>query len=151
MRISLLASGRTGASAITAKSVSLKDVTTAVSSAVDGDTVVIPGGTATWTSGLAINKAITLQGNGIGNTIIKDGLTTATPLITFTLVFGKPSRLTGIEFQEGASTALNAVLGFVGQNQLNGQTMRINHCNSMAWHVYCYFTVIIFYDVSKWI
>ena len=61
VRISLLASGRTGASAITAKSVSLKDVTSAVSSAVDGDMVVIPGGTATWTSGLAINKAITLQ------------------------------------------------------------------------------------------
>jgi len=65
VRISLLASGRTGASVITAKSVSLKDVTSAVSSAVDGDMVVIPGGTATWTSGLAINKAITLRGSGI--------------------------------------------------------------------------------------
>ena len=65
--ISLIAAARAraGASIITAKSVSLKDVTSAVSSAVDGDMVVIPGGTATWTSGLAINKAITLRGSGI--------------------------------------------------------------------------------------
>ena len=67
--------GRVEATTITAGSPSRIDVITAVSSAVNGDTVIIPAGTSTWTSGLTINKAITLQGNGIGNTIIKDGLT----------------------------------------------------------------------------
>src|SRR5438045_2334012 len=64
----------TSPSTITAASPSLANVATAISSAADGDTVVIPSGTATWTSGLAIKKAITLQGKGIGSTIIKDGI-----------------------------------------------------------------------------
>src|SRR5437763_11310189 len=105
--ISLLArveAATTSPSTITAASPSLSNVATAVSSARDGDTVVIPAGTATWTSGLSIQKAITLQGNGIGNTIIKDGITNVNiKLLSFTLVSGKPSRLTGIEFQNGGA------------------------------------------------
>src|SRR5947209_4817881 len=88
--------GRIEAPTLTEGSQSLIDVHTAVSSAVDDDTVIIPAGTATWTNGLAINKAITLQGNGIGNTIIKDGMTSNTlGLLGCTLVSGKPTRMTG--------------------------------------------------------
>ncbi len=36
----------------------------------DGDTVVVPSGTATWSSTLSINNAITLQGSGTNSTII---------------------------------------------------------------------------------
>ena len=89
---------------INARSVSLKDVTSALASAADGDTVIIPAGIATWTGGLTITKAITLQGSGIGNTIIKDAIRDNTKrLVHFTLVPGKASRLTGIEFQDGGS------------------------------------------------
>src|SRR5205814_4168047 len=103
------------------------NVATAVSSAQDGDTVLIPAGTATWTSGLAIKKAITLQGKGIGSTIIKDGIQNSnTKLISFTLVSGRASRLTGIEFQNGgAGKHQNGAIGFAnaaGVNPLNGQT-----------------------------
>ena len=44
-----------------------------------------------------ITKAITLQGAGVGVTIVKD----AGGLIHWTLVAGQLSRMTGIEFQDG--------------------------------------------------
>lgn len=53
----------TGAT-ITAASSSRADVGTAYSSCVDGDVLLIPSGTSTWTSALAVNKAITIQGSG---------------------------------------------------------------------------------------
>lgn len=52
----------TQAATVTAKSASLTDVSSAVASACDGDTVIVPEGTATWTSMLTITKGITLQG-----------------------------------------------------------------------------------------
>ena len=44
---------------IEAKSVSLGDVESAIGSAHEGDTVIVPGGTASWTSTLVITKRIT--------------------------------------------------------------------------------------------
>ena len=47
-------------------------VNNAVSAASDGDTIVCPSGTWSWTSSVTIsNKNITLQGGGIDKTIIK--------------------------------------------------------------------------------
>ena len=40
--------------------------------AQNGDTITIPASTFTWLTGITITKAITLQGAGIGATIIKD-------------------------------------------------------------------------------
>ena len=66
---------------INARSLSLTDVRTAIASAADGDTVILPAGTAVWHSTLTIAKGITLQGqtttdstNGtaVDNTIIQD-------------------------------------------------------------------------------
>src|SRR5438552_4769315 len=56
------ASGAAQAKSITALSPSLFDVTKAIGSAVDGDTVIVPAGTAAWTTRLVITKAITLVG-----------------------------------------------------------------------------------------
>src|SRR5256885_6888774 len=56
------ASGAAQAKSITALSPSLFDVNKAIGSAVDGDTVIIPAGTAAWPSTLNISKAITLKG-----------------------------------------------------------------------------------------
>ena len=128
--VCLIAPARAEASVINARSVSLKDVTLAVASAADGDTVMIPAGIATWTGRLTINKAITLQASGIGNTIIRDAIQDSSlRLIHFTLVAGRASRLSGIEFQDGGmAIPSHGFLGVLGQNQLNGQTMRIDHC-----------------------
>src|SRR5437870_387650 len=56
------ASGALQAKTIDALSPSFFDVNKAIGSAVDGDTVIIPAGTATWSSTLAITNAITLMG-----------------------------------------------------------------------------------------
>src|SRR5262245_23526008 len=64
--------GQIEAATINAKSGSLVDVSSAVASAKDGDTVTVPAGTAIWTSTLNIAKNITLQGAGVASTIIID-------------------------------------------------------------------------------
>ena len=56
------ASGAAQAKSITALTPSFFDVNKAIGSAVDGDTVIIPAGTAAWSSTLNISKAITLKG-----------------------------------------------------------------------------------------
>ena len=50
---------------IEAASPSYADVNAAVTAAVNGDTVVVPSGSATWSSRLSITKAITLKAGGV--------------------------------------------------------------------------------------
>src|SRR5438045_6086587 len=78
-------SGAVQAKTVTALTPSLFDVNKAIGSAVDGDTVIIPAGKATWTSQLVITKAITLMGNtttdsvagtAVDNTVIQDNRAT---------------------------------------------------------------------------
>src|SRR6266576_6508282 len=40
--------------------------------ALNGDTITLPSGTFTWTTRVAISKAISLQGAGVGSTVVKD-------------------------------------------------------------------------------
>ena len=49
----------------------------------------------------AISKAIILQGAGVGQTIVRDAVQSG-QLLNFCWSPGLPSRLTGIEFQDGA-------------------------------------------------
>lgn len=83
---------------ITAASPSYSDVNAAVNQASNGDTVIIPAGTATWSTAFSTSKAITLQGAG---TTSGSNLTQ----INLSLSFGfnvtgvnRPFRLTGIYF-----------------------------------------------------
>jgi hypothetical protein len=55
---------------IKAASASRADVGTAVSAAKDGDTVIIPAGSATWDATLNVTKNISLIGAGEGQTVI---------------------------------------------------------------------------------
>jgi hypothetical protein len=58
------------ANTITAASCNTGDVQSAINSAAEGDTVNIPAGTCTWTSGVTISgKGIILQGAGSGRII----------------------------------------------------------------------------------
>jgi hypothetical protein len=79
---------------ITAASPAQHDVAAAVASANDGDTVQIPAGGSTWTSGLTITKAITLRGQGVSNTFLRrhGGLLILQPANNL------PIRVTGIYF-----------------------------------------------------
>src|SRR5262249_52606397 len=103
------------AATITAASVSLVDVSTAVASAVDGDTVIVPSGTATWTSRLVIANAITLigqtttdsvAGTAVDNTIIISKLVAPfTPLLALDTSAGKAYRVSGITFKDAQTVS----------------------------------------------
>jgi hypothetical protein len=57
---------------INVASCSYSDVSTAVNSAQSGDTVLVPAGSCTWGSRLAITKSVYIIGAGIGQTIINN-------------------------------------------------------------------------------
>jgi len=78
---------------------------------------------------VTISKAITIQGTGIGSTIIKDDVQNFVALISFTLRPSLLSRLTGIEFQDGGRNVYNNVPGYIhidGSNT-NGSQFRLDH------------------------
>lgn len=114
-----------------ASSTSRADVATAIGLASNGDTVTIPAGTSDWTTTLSITKAITLQGAGVGQTIITDGVGASYGLylLEFHLVANLPSRMTAIEFAGGTNTTVNNAnrLLFSGTN-IDSRTMRVDHC-----------------------
>jgi hypothetical protein len=108
-----------------------EDVQDAIDEAEDGDTVLVPADTCTWTT-LAyqtpavriFEKAITLQGAGIGQTTIIDGTGTDwynESLIRVDGVQGKPFRITGFTFSEINRPAPVLVYG-------DCKDFRIDHC-----------------------
>jgi hypothetical protein len=113
-----------------ATSVAEPDVEAAKLLAANGDTVVIPAGTATWTSQFNVTQGITLQGAGVGRTVIKDAVQTGR-LLVVTLAPDQTTRVTGIEFQDGGriNTARgpSGLMNFTGSN-LDGRRLRIDHC-----------------------
>jgi hypothetical protein len=91
-------SGIARAATYTAGSCNTSDVQTAINSASAGDTVIIPGGTCTWTSGVAISgKGIYVQGQGGGRIVaysssnIAIGTGSKTLSVASTLVASPPS------------------------------------------------------------
>ncbi|HET6888753.1 MAG TPA: VCBS domain-containing protein, partial [Candidatus Udaeobacter sp.] len=92
----------------------------------NGDTITVPAGTFTWANRVSITKAITLQGAGVGSTIIKDAVQSG-PLLEVTLAAGRLTRITGIEFQNGGRTSTQiGILRVFGSNT-NGSTFRWDH------------------------
>jgi hypothetical protein len=126
---------------IKASSPSLKDVQTAISSAVNGDTVIVPAGTAAWTSTLVISKGITLigqtttdsvAGTAVDKTIIQDNVVRVSgsggnPIIRVDSVLGQKYDISGLTFQSGSSTIENTN----GAIRLNGNShsLRLHHCH----------------------
>ncbi len=123
--------GSAQAGVINVPSVSFADVNSAVALAADGDTVVIPAGTAIWASTLNVTKAITLQGAGIGGTIVQDNAPNPTSqsaiLIDVTLVPGKTTRITGLEFRGLRTAGGSSVIELNGINN-DGSRARVDHC-----------------------
>jgi hypothetical protein len=131
--------GHARAATINANSPSFADVRAAVASASDGDTVIVPAGTATWTSTLTITAGITLMGQtttdpvnktAADNTIILENVTRDgggnAPLIVLNTTLGKTYRLSGLTFREGSTQgASNGMIQLHG----NSQAVRLDHCH----------------------
>ncbi len=112
------------AATIAAASCSLSDVSNSVNAAASGDVVAVPAGSCTWTATLTITKSITLQGSGIGQTVITDSVANS-PLINWTLTDTGLSRITGFEFL----TSSSATKDWRGQMAIQGtsRTFRFDH------------------------
>jgi FG-GAP-like repeat len=98
--------------------------------AQDGDTITLPAGIFTWRTRVTISKAITLQGAGVGSTIVRDAVQSG-QLIHWSLVAGFTSRLTGMEFQDGGriheAFAPGGILHVDGSNT-NDSKFRMDNC-----------------------
>lgn len=103
------------ANTISAASCNSNDVQSAINSAAEGDTVLIPSGACTWTSGVTISgKGIILQGSGSGRVIaIDDGSTS--------LTIGTGSETT---------TIANYSPGFTSASISNGETLTLIASNN---------------------
>jgi hypothetical protein len=103
------------AATITAADCSSSAVQTAVNSASDGDTVLIPNGSCTWTTGISTTKQIWIRaqnytavsgGSGSRNVTITNN--SSSPLFNLTSGNSYHVRISGIRFNEG-SGMVNAV------------------------------------------
>jgi hypothetical protein len=83
------------------------------SSCHDGDTITVPSGTFSWTSTLAITKAIIIQGNtttnvvtgtAVDNTIIQDNIVRSSGNGLIHLSGSGGHRITGLSFVQGLTT-----------------------------------------------
>jgi hypothetical protein len=114
---------------INATGVTRTEVSNAITSASDGDTVVVPAGSANWATPITITKFITLQGAGIGQTVITN---TAADNFTYVLIFNPTTpatngilRLTGFTIDGSNSSGVNVINSNVSVKLTK---LRIDHC-----------------------
>lgn len=100
---------------------------------VDGDTIQCPTGSAYWTGTLTTTKAITIQGAGIGQSIIYDANPGRFGLAQMQTVSGKLYRWSGFEFRPDGT---NGGINFNGLLQMTGYShgCRIDHCQFTLVH-----------------
>jgi hypothetical protein len=134
--ILLINTSKAEATTINAVSLAFSDVSAAVAQANNGDTVVIPAGTAGWTSTLSIAKAITLQGANVNATddltVIKDNVPADNNgnryIVRATGLGSGAFRITGITFKIG-TVMTQAFSGSVLVGTSPPATARIDHCH----------------------
>ncbi|MCO6434648.1 hypothetical protein [Nitrosomonas nitrosa] len=110
---------------IKAASCSQSDVQRAIDSARDGDLVLVPAGTCTWTAGITFsNTRVTVQGAGVDQTTIIDATGSEYDEVPFIIagLEGKSFRITGFTFSGGGDTyGIIKILG-------NCKNWRIDNC-----------------------
>jgi hypothetical protein len=138
--LTVLAQVKAGAAIINAATAAYADVLTACNLAVDGDTVIVPAGTASWTSGITITKGITLIGQTTTNpvaktandqTIILDNCrlpSLSAPIFTLSPGAGKTCRVSGFTFQPGTVTSTN-YNGMIVLKGPQSTSVRLDNCH----------------------
>jgi hypothetical protein len=126
------------ANTITATGLSPSQVQAAINHAASGDTVVIPNGSATWTSGVSISgKAIHLR--GAGSVTLVHNLP-ASPLITITEAAAGPVEISHLHFAAGLNEYTIVVMGggrpaLIHDNQWTGNIsgIRFETLHGVVW------------------
>jgi hypothetical protein len=110
------------------------DVQAKINLATNGDIIVIPAGTFTWTNGVSCNVDVTLQGAGTSatgggdQTVIIDNYASGQPLMAFQGNSTGVFRMTGITVQSGSgSTKDGGTIEFSGPGNVG-----IDHCHLNA-------------------
>jgi len=105
-------------------------VQTAIDDATSGQTVGVPAGSATWTTQVSIpdTKGITLQGAGVGQTIITSGLTSDSTLLVAVNPANPVTRVTGITF-DGDLLAKEGDYAEIWVAGYGLASFRIDHCH----------------------
>ena len=128
-----LSAGRAAAATVSAASVLRNDVQAAVDSAQNGDTVLIPNGSATWTAGIDTTKQITIRaqnytpspagtaGAGATSRSVTIINNSSEPLFSFTTGNSFHCQLSGIAFREGTGTG-----AYVSVSGSGTKVMRVN-------------------------
>jgi hypothetical protein len=88
---------------INAASCAVTDVSAAIATAANGDTVQIPNGSCTWTSGISTSKQITLQGASVGGVTITHQAGAA-DLLSFTIGSSFRTTIANLRFMPGTGT-----------------------------------------------
>jgi hypothetical protein len=104
----------TYAATINAASCSRTDVLNAITAAANGDRVLVPAGTCTWTSRITVSgKGITLAGAGIHRTTIVNG--TNSTALEFNFTPGEPTTyVEGFTFNANNVSSSDAMILLVG-------------------------------------
>jgi hypothetical protein len=125
---------RTQAAIIAASSISLADVSNAVALAHTGDTVVVPAGTATWDGSLYVSNNITIEGAGMGESVIIDNAPRQPPYPGMIALYPTGTnlmRFTGFTLEGGANTAMyvHAIFQIMGGgNDVTNNWVRVDNC-----------------------
>lgn len=118
--------GALNAATIVADSAGHDDVTNAIAQASAGDTVTIPAGNVLWANSATVSVAITIQGAGIGQTVITNaqGLHNSGQGTTFfaNTKSNGLTRITGIEFNGATNSNILCFQGDVWG------IFRVDHC-----------------------
>jgi hypothetical protein len=96
---------------------SASSVQAAVNAASDGDTVIIPSGTCTWTSGVRTTAQLKISGQTKGNVIITHGAGSET-LFTITTGSGHNTEISNINFMPGNATGNYMTINGTGKPPL---------------------------------
>lgn len=145
--LTIASRAQTSGSTINAATCNESDVAAVISgpthTAVNGDTIVIPAGTCTWTGMLSINAGITLMGSGTPNTgpstfgagststVVVDNAGSNGPLINITASYGQTVRLSTLDIEPASSsTSLYSPISAVGSCTSSGcPNIRIDNIN----------------------
>jgi hypothetical protein len=112
--LSVLSGKAAKANTYTAKSCNTSDVQASINSASDGDTVIIPNGSCSWSTGISTAKQLTLQGQTVGGVTITDMAGDAN-LLSFTIGSTHHTTIANLRFMPGNGTGNYITVNGVGQ------------------------------------
>jgi hypothetical protein len=115
--LNVLSSSEGQAATINAASCSTADVQTAINSASNGDTVVIPNGSCTWTSGITTSKQITITGQTKGSVLITHSAGSG-DLLAITTGSSFSTVVSNLNFLPGSGTGRYMVINGPGKPPL---------------------------------